>query len=66
MAEVMVFKLIMAAQKQWLRFNGKNQLPKIIQGIKVTNGIEEEMTNQAGAWIEGRHQDSDIARGKNH
>ena len=45
----MVFKLIMAAQKQWLKLNGKNQLPKLIQGIKFNDGIEEEMTNQAAA-----------------
>ena len=48
-AEIMVFKLIMAAQKQWLKLNGKNQLPKLIHGIKFRDGIEEDMNNQAAA-----------------
>ena len=45
----MVFKLIMVAQKQWLRLNGKNQLPKLIQGIKFTDGIEADTDNKAAA-----------------
>ena len=48
-AEIMVFKLIMAAQKQWLKLNGKNQLPKLIQGIKFTDGIEADTEIQAAA-----------------
>ncbi|MFT5159688.1 MAG: putative transposase, partial [Paracoccaceae bacterium] len=32
-AKVMVFKLIKEAEKRWLRLRGKNQLPKVIQGI---------------------------------
>ena len=48
-AEIMVFKLIMVAQKQWLRLNGKNQLPKLIQGIKFTDGIEADTDNKAAA-----------------
>ena len=46
-AEIMVFKLIMAAQKQWLKLNGKNQLPKLIQGIKFNDGIEEDTDKKA-------------------
>jgi hypothetical protein len=29
-----------AAEKSWRRLNGHNQLPKIILGIKFTDGIE--------------------------
>jgi len=30
----------MAAQKKWLRLNGKNELPKLIQGVRFNDGIE--------------------------
>ena len=36
----MVFKLVDAAQKSWRRLDGRNQLPKLIQGVKFTDGIE--------------------------
>ncbi len=36
----MIFKLAEAAEKSWRRLNGHNQLPKIIFGIKFTDGIE--------------------------
>jgi putative transposase len=36
----MVFKLIDAAQKSWRRLYGHNQLPKLIQGVRFTDGIE--------------------------
>ncbi len=36
----MVFKLVMAAAKTWRRLKGENQLPKIIQGVTFTNGVE--------------------------
>jgi len=39
-ALAMVFKLIEAAQKSWRRLDGHNQLPKVIQGVKFTDGIE--------------------------
>lgn len=39
-ARLMVFTLIQAAAKSWRRLNGRNQLPKVIEGIKFTNGIE--------------------------
>jgi transposase-like protein len=39
-ARLMVFKLVMAAAKTWRRLKGENQLPKVIQGIKFTNGVE--------------------------
>ena len=39
-ARAMVFKLVEAAQKSWRRLRGYNQLPKVIQGVKFTDGIE--------------------------
>ena len=39
-ARIMVFKLVMAAAKTWRRLKGENQLPKVVQGIKFTNGVE--------------------------
>ena len=39
-ALVMVFKLVMAASKTWRRLKGRNHLPKIIEGVKFTDGIE--------------------------
>jgi len=34
----MVFTLIQAASKKWLRLKGRKQLPKVIEGIKFTDG----------------------------
>ena len=39
-AKLMVFTLIQAATKSWRRLNGRNQLPKVIEGIKFRNGVE--------------------------
>lgn len=39
-ALVMVFKLVMAASKTWRRLKGRNHLPKVINGVKFTDGIE--------------------------
>jgi putative transposase len=39
-SKLMVFTLIQAASKKWLRLKGRNQLPKVIEGIKFTDGIE--------------------------
>jgi putative transposase len=39
-ALAMVYKLVEAAQKSWRRLRGYNQLPKVIQGVKFTDGIE--------------------------
>ena len=38
-AKLMVFKLVQAASKTWRRLNGRNQLPKVIEGIKFTDGV---------------------------
>ena len=39
-ALAMVFKLVDGAQKNWRKLEGHNQLPKIIQGVKFTDGLE--------------------------
>jgi putative transposase len=39
-ALAMIYKLVEAAEKNWRRLDGHNQLPKIILGVKFTNGIE--------------------------
>ena len=31
---------IQAVQKSWRKLDGQNQLPKVIEGIKFTDGIE--------------------------
>ena len=36
----MIFKLAEAAEKSWRRLDGHNQLPKVILGVKFTDGIE--------------------------
>ena len=39
-ALAMIFKLAQAAEKSWHRLRGHNQLPKVILGVKFTDGIE--------------------------
>ena len=39
-AMTMVFKLVTAASRTWRRLSGKNQLPKIVYGVKFRDGIE--------------------------
>jgi putative transposase len=39
-ALAMVFKLVEAAQKNWRRLDGHNQLPKLIHGVKFADGLE--------------------------
>ncbi len=39
-AKLMVFTLIQAASKKWLRLKGRNQSPKVIKGIKFNDGVE--------------------------
>jgi putative transposase len=45
----MVFKLVYGAQKTWRRLNGPQQLPKIIQGVKFTDGFEVAATDDQQA-----------------
>lgn len=48
-ARIMVFKLIKAAERSWRKLDGQNQLPKIIDGVKFTNGVEVKNDTQAAA-----------------
>jgi putative transposase len=48
-AKLMVFKLIDAASKTWRRLKGTNQLPKVIAGVKFTDGIEVISTTESHA-----------------
>jgi putative transposase len=42
----MAFKIIKTAQKRWRKLeDGKNQLPKVIQGVRFSDGCE--VTNHA-------------------
>ncbi len=58
----MVFKLVTAAAKTWRRLKGENQLPKVVQGVKFTNGIEVINTPAQNAAKSRRHPNSTIAR----
>lgn len=48
-ALVMVFKLVMAATRTWRRLKGKNQLPKIIDGVRFNDGVEVKEPSRAVA-----------------
>ena len=39
-ALAMVFKVVEGAQINWRRIDGHNQLPKLIHGVRFTDGIE--------------------------
>jgi putative transposase len=39
-ALAMIFKLAETAEKSWRRLDGHNQLPKVILGVKFTDGME--------------------------
>jgi hypothetical protein len=47
--ELMVFKVIREAEKTWLRLRGKNQLPKLITGVKFNDGIEQQKQDNQNA-----------------
>ena len=37
--KLMVFTLVQAASRTWRRLNGANQLPRVIEGVKFTDGV---------------------------
>src|SRR6059036_2097525 len=39
-AKLMVFKLVSAAARTWRRLRGENQLPKVIEGVTLKDGVE--------------------------
>ena len=38
-AKLMVFTLVRAASKNWRKLNGQNQFPRVIEGVKFTDGV---------------------------
>jgi transposase-like protein len=48
-ALAMVFKLVMAASKTWRRLNGYEQLPRVIEGVIFTDGIQADETQTRAA-----------------
>jgi transposase-like protein len=48
-AKLMVFKLVMAASTTWRRLKGENQLPKVIAGIKFTDGVAIDVATSEDA-----------------
>ena len=66
-ALAMVFKLVEGAQKSWRRLDGHNQLPKLILGVKFTDGLEVIAKPHLNPQPPppdrpGRHQNLAIAR----
>ena len=47
--KLMVFKLVQAASKTWRRLNGRNQLPKVIDGVKFSDGVAVIDTTKTSA-----------------
>jgi hypothetical protein len=45
----MIFKLAEAPERSWRRLDGHNQLPKVILGIKFTDGIAVVRTQAQAA-----------------
>jgi hypothetical protein len=41
----MVFKLAERAQLRWKRLCGHHQPPKVINGVKIINGIEDTLAS---------------------
>lgn len=35
-----MFRLVMAAAMTWHRLKGENQLPKVVQGVTFSGGVE--------------------------
>jgi putative transposase len=48
-ARLMVFTLVRAASRKWRKLNGKNQLPRVIEGVRFTDGIAEDDAGQSRA-----------------
>jgi pterin-4a-carbinolamine dehydratase len=59
---LMVFTLIQAASKKWLRLKGRNQLPKVIEGTKFNDGVEATDDAKTAPPDEAHHPNSSIAR----
>lgn len=59
--KLMVFTLIQAASKKCLRLKRRNQLPKVIEGIRFTDGIDDTHDTKNRAPDDARHPNSNLA-----
>lgn len=48
-AKLMVFTLVRAASKKWRKLNGTNQLPRVIEGVRFTDGAVADDASQSRA-----------------
>lgn len=48
-AKLMVFTLVRAASKKWRKLNGRNQLPRVIEGVTFTDGVAQANANESRA-----------------
>jgi len=48
-AKLMVFKLVQAAAKTWRRLKGANQLPLVVEGVKFSDGVAVNDTENRAA-----------------
>ena len=48
-AKLMVFTLVRAASKKWRKLNGTNQLPRVIEGVRFTDGVVVDDASQSRA-----------------
>lgn len=48
-AKLMVFTLVRAASKTWRKLNGTNQLPRVVEGVRFTDGVAQPDADQSRA-----------------
>lgn len=48
-AKLMVFTLVRTASKKWRKLNGRNQLPRVIEGVTFTDGVAQDDANESRA-----------------
>jgi putative transposase len=58
-AKLMVFKLVQAAAKTWHRLKGATQLPRIILGVTVADGVATKDADNRAALSKIGHSSKD-------
>ena len=48
-AKLMVFTLVRAASKKWRKLNGANQLPRVVEGVRFTDGVSQPDATESRA-----------------
>jgi len=48
-AKLMVFALVRAASKKWRKLNGANQLPRVVEGVRFTDGVSQPDATESRA-----------------